>query len=71
VVVVVVVVAVAMEPVTAFAVLPLVVVVISSENYCIILYELFAPKVQHCSTRYFRKVAEKKYRGSEEKFLYL
>jgi len=39
---------VALEPVTAFALLPVVVVVISSENYFIILYELLAPKVQHC-----------------------
>jgi len=69
--VVVVVVVVALEPVTAFALLPVVVVVISSENYFIILYELLAPKVRHCWTRYFGTVAGKTYRSSEEKFLYL
>jgi hypothetical protein len=34
----------AVEPVTAFAL----VLVIGSENYFIILYKFFAPKVQHC-----------------------
>ena len=38
------VVVVTVELVTAFALLPVVVVVISSENYFFILYELFAPK---------------------------